>query len=185
MSDNSNNPPVEEINDSIKTNYNQYNEVFVENNDYDAGYSITPEVVYLTIPFDWIPTYRRLISLIADAGKSVIDDCSYGCKGNGSIVFNCWNVFQSACVAKANGQIKQAQLFKDYVDKQIASYNKANNIKTTDTSIKYTITPDGKCLADGVVKDDVAYLSLDSKNKEIYDDYIKNKDNGKVYTESN
>ena len=68
-------------------------------------------------------------------------------------------------------------------DKQIESYNKANNIKVTDTSFKYIITPDGKCLADGVIKDDVVNLSLDSKNKEIYDNYIKNKDNGKVYTE--
>ena len=183
MNDNSNNTPVEGSIDSLNTNPTQYNEVFVKDDDYDSGFPITPEVVYLTIPIAWIPTYRRLISLIASAGKSVIDDCSYGCKGNGSVVFNCWNIFQSACAAKANGQSKQAQLFIDYVDKQIESYNKANNIKVTDTSFKYIITPDGKCLADGVIKDDVVNLSLDSKNKEIYDNYIKNKDNGKVYTE--
>ena len=167
MNDNINNPPVGSIDTtSLNTEYN-----------------VDVEVVYLTIPTKWIPTYRKLLSLVANGGKAIIDDCNYGCKGNGSIVFNCWNIFQSACAAKANGQSKQAQLFIDYVDKQIESYNKANNIKVTDTSFKYIITPDGKCLADGVIKDDVVNLSLDSKNKEIYDNYIKNKDNGKVYTE--
>ena len=178
MNDNSNNTPVEESVDSLNTNPTQYNEVFVKDDDYDSGFPITPEVVYLTIPIAWIPTYRRLISLIASAGKSVIDDCSYGCKGNGSVVFNCWNIFQSACAAKANCQSKQAQLFIDYVDKQIESYNKANNIKVTDTSFRYIITPDGKCLADGVIKDDVISLSFDKK---AYDDYQANKDNGKVF----
>lgn len=183
MTDGKDNTPVEDSVDSISTNNTQYNEVYTENDDYDSGFPINVEVVYLTIPINWIPTYRKLLSLVASAGKAVIDDCSYGCKGNGSIVFNCWNIFQSACAAKANGQDEEAQLFINYVDKQIDSYNKSNNIKVTDTSFKYTITPDGKCLADGVIKDNVVDLSLDTKNKEIYDDYINNKDNGKVYTE--
>ena len=115
MNDNSNNTPVEESINSLNTNPTQYNEVFVKDDDYDSGFPITPEVVYLTIPIAWIPTYRRLISLIASAGKSVIDDCSYGCKGNGSIVFNCWNIFQSACAAHTEGKEDEAELFINYI----------------------------------------------------------------------
>ena len=183
MNDNSNNTPVEDSIDSLNTNPTQYNEVFVKNDDYDSGFSIAPEVVYLTIPIAWIPTYRRLISLIASAGKSVIDDCSYGCKGNGSVVFNCWNIFQSACAAHTEGRNDEAELFINYVSKQIDNYNKTNSITTNDSSFKYTITPDGKAKADGVIEDNTVSLSLDKENKEAYDNYQANKDNGKIYVE--
>lgn len=183
MSDNSNNSPVEEIIDSISSNQTEYNEVYVQNENYDGGFPITTEVVYLTIPVKWIPTYRRLLSLIANGGKAILDDCSYGCKGNGSIIFNCWNIFQSACAAYNEGDEDKAKLFINYVDKQIDSYIKTNNIKSNDTSFKYVITPDGKVKADGTIVDDVINFSLDKESKKAYDEYLKNKDNGKIFTE--
>lgn len=82
-----------------------YNEIYVENDEYDAGTNIDVEVVYLTIPTKWIPVYRKLLSLVANGGKAILDDCNYGCKGNGSIVFNCWNIFQSACAAHTEGKM--------------------------------------------------------------------------------
>ena len=169
MNDNINNPPVGSIdNPSLNTEYN-----------------VDVEVVYLTIPIKWIPTYRKLLSLVANGGKAILDDCNYGCKGNGSVVFNCWNIFQSACAAHAEGKEDEAELFINYVSKQINAYNKSNGIKVNDTSFKYTITPDGKVKADGVIEDDVVSLSLDKENKEAYNNYQANKDNGKVFVEQN
>lgn len=169
MNDNINNPPVGSIdNTSLNTEYN-----------------VDVEVVYLTIPTKWIPTYRKLLSLVANGGKAILDDCNYGCKGNGSVVFNCWNIFQSACAAHAEGKEDEAELFINYVSKQINAYNKSNGIKVNDTSFKYTITPDGKVKADGVIEDGVVSLSLDKENKEAYDNYQSNKDNGKVFVEQN
>ena len=182
MNDNINNPPVEGMDASTLNAVNSpYNEVYVENDEYDAGTYIDVEVVYLTIPTKWIPTYRKLLSLVANGGKAIIDDCNYGCKGNGSVVFNCWNIFQSACAAYTEGKEDEAELFINYVSKQINAYNKSNGIKVNDTGFKYTITPDGKVKADGVIEDDVVSLSLDEENKEAYDNYKANKDNGEVF----
>lgn len=184
MNDNINNPPVGSIDTpSLHTNNIEYNEIYTKDSNYDSGVEVNVEVVYLTIPTKWIPTYRKLLSLIANGGKAILDDCNYGCKGNGSIVFNCWNIFQSACAAHAEGKEDEAELFINYVSKQINAYNKSNGIKVNDTSFKYIITPDGKVKADGVIEDNVVSLSLDEENKEAYDNYQANKDNGKVYTE--
>lgn len=165
MNDNINNPPVGSIDtSSLNTESN-----------------VDVEVVYLTIPTKWIPTYRKLLSLIANGGKAILDDCNYGCKGNGSVVFNCWNIFQSACAAHAEGKEDEAELFINYVSKQINAYNKSNGIKVNDTGFKYTITPDGKVKADGIIEDNVVSLSLDKENKESYANYQASKDNNKVF----
>lgn len=169
MNDNINNPPVGSI----------------DTTSFNTEYNVDVEVVYLTIPTKWIPIYRKLLSLIANGGKAILDDCNYSCKGNGSIVFNCWNIFQSACAAHAEGKEDEAELFINYVSKQINAYNKSNGIKVNDTGFKYTITPDGKVKAYGVIEDDVVSLSLDKENKEAYDNYQANKDNGKVFVEQN
>lgn len=184
MNDNINNPPVEGMDASTLNVVNSpYNEVYVENDECDAGTNIDVEVVYLTIPTKWIPVYRKLLSLVANGGKAILDDCNYGCKGNGSIVFNCWNIFQSACAAYTEGRNDEAELFINYVSKQIDAYNKSNSININDSSFKYTITPDGKAKADGVIEDNVVSLSIDKENKEAYDNYQANKDNGKIYVE--
>ena len=167
MNDNINNPTVGSIETpSLYTNNTEYNEVYTKDSNYDSGVAVNVEVVYLTIPTKWIPTYRKLLSLVANGGKAILDDCNYGCKGNGSIVFNCWNIFQSACAAYTEGKEDEAELFINYVSKQIDAYNKANSININDSSFKYTITPDGKAKADGVIEDNIVSLSLDKKNKE-------------------
>ena len=184
MNDNINNPPVEEVDASTFNAVNStYNEVYVENDEYDVSTNVDVEVVYLTIPTKWIPVYRKLLSLVANGGKAILDDCNYGCKGNGSIVFNCWNIFQSACAAHTERRNDEAELFINYVSKQIDAYNKANSININDSSFKYTITPDGKVKADGVIEDNTVSLSLDKENKEAYDNYQANKYNGKIYVE--
>ena len=184
MNDNINNPPVDGLDAATLNAINStYNEVYVETDEYDEGPDVEAEVVYLTIPIKVIPVYRNFLSLVANGGKAIIDDCNYCCKGNGSVVFNCWNIFQSACAAHAEGKEDEAELFINYVSKQINAYNKSNSININDSSFKYTITPDGKVKADGVIEDNTVSLSLDKENKEAYDNYQANKDNGKIYVE--
>mgnify|MGYP000510468764 FL=1 len=45
-------------------------------------------------------------------------------------MFNCWNIFQAACAAHALGNIKRANLYIDYVNKQIANKFEEVTFKT-------------------------------------------------------
>lgn len=79
------------------------------------------EMIVLSIPKEWEDTYIKLLTVISQSGEAILNDCSYGCKGDGSIMFNCWNIFQAACAAHALGNTKRANLYIDYVNKQIAN----------------------------------------------------------------
>lgn len=79
------------------------------------------EMIVLSIPKEWEDTYIKLLTVISQSGEAILNDCSYGCKGDGSIMFNCWNIFQAACAAHALGDTKRANLYIDYVNKQIAN----------------------------------------------------------------
>lgn len=79
------------------------------------------EMVYLNIPKAWEDVYLLLLKVVSESGEAILNDCSYGCKGDGSILFNCWNIFQSACAAYALGDNKRANLYIDYVKKQLAN----------------------------------------------------------------
>lgn len=166
------------------SNATQYNEVYVEDSDYDEGTEIEVETVYLTIPSLWVGTYRKLLMLVADAGKSILDDCSYACKGDGSIVFNCWNIFQSACAAYTSGDFERATLFINYVDKQISAFNTSHKITHNDTAFQYTITPDGAIKVDGNIVNGVATFTSSKTTYEKYQEWLKNYNNGKVYVEA-
>lgn len=79
------------------------------------------EMIVLSIPKEWEDTYIKLLTVISQSGEAILNDCSYACKGDGSIMFNCWNIFQTACAAHALGNTKRANLYIDYVNKQIAN----------------------------------------------------------------
>ena len=88
--------PVKEAVDNESSITGQFNKVVVKQLERDSTKEIHPEVLYLTIPSEWTCTYHQLINYIADAGKGIIDDCSFTCKGYGKKLFNCWGLFQSA-----------------------------------------------------------------------------------------
>lgn len=102
-------------------------------------------VLYLSIPYEWSNTYYKLLYLLAYNGKNIIDDCNYTCVNKGNNVFTCWNLFQSAIAAKELGEDKKANLFKDYVDKQLNYYINNNNIDlpqfNTDNYPKLSLKP--------------------------------------------
>ncbi len=104
-------------------------------------------VLYLSIPYKWSNTYYKLLYLLAYNGKNIIDDCDYICNNKGNNVFTCWNLFQSAIAANELGEDKKANLFKDYVDKQLNCYINNNNIELlkfdTNDYPKLSIKPNG------------------------------------------
>lgn len=95
------------------------------------------DMIYLTIPKEWIKTYHSLLYILAGVGKQIIDDCSYTCQGSGRNIFTCWNLFQSALAAKALGDTKRAQFFIDYIDKELALYARHSRIIIPDFSKHY------------------------------------------------
>lgn len=88
------------------------------------------EMIVLSIPKEWEDTYIKLLTVISQSGEAILNDCSYGCKGDGSIMFNCWNIFQAACATYALGNIKRANLYINYVNKQIVNKFGEVNFKT-------------------------------------------------------
>lgn len=169
-------PPIEGM-DSDK-----YNSVHVVADGFDEepGVTLDPEVVYMTIPSLWVPIYRKLLLFIADYGKSILDDCSFGCKGNGSVIFNCWNLFQSACAAYAIEDFERATLFINYVSKQIDSITKSST-KTDDGVFRYTITPDGAIRVDGTIVNDKVNFSATKSTYDNYQEWLKNYQVGQVF----
>ena len=89
---------------------------------------INANLLYLCIPKAWNNTYYKLLYLLADEGKNIIDDCNYTCSNKGNNVFTCWNLFQSAIAANEIGETKKANLFINYIDKQLDYYSKNKNI---------------------------------------------------------
>lgn len=156
-----------------------YNEVYTADNSNDS-FEIESDVCYLTIPADWIPTYRKLLMFVADYGKHILDDCNIACKGTGSIVFNCWNLFQSACAAYTMEDFEKAVLFKDYVDKQINLVDKEVN----DTTFKYTVTPDGSIKVNGNIIDNKVSFTTNKSTYEKYKEWIDNYKLGRVCIKS-
>lgn len=95
------------------------------------------DMIYLTIPKEWIKTYHSLLYMLASVGKQIIDDCSYTCQGPGRNIFSCWNLFQSALAAKVLGDSRKAQFFIDYIDKELKLYARHSKIVIPDTSENY------------------------------------------------
>lgn len=89
---------------------------------------INPNLLYLCIPKDWNKTYYKLLYLLSEYGKNIIDDCNYTCSNHGNNVFTCWNLFQSAIAANKIGETKKATLFINYIDKQLDYYIKGKDI---------------------------------------------------------
>lgn len=109
---------------------------------------INVNLLYLCIPKAWKNTYYKLLYLLADEGKNIIDDCNYTCSNHGNNVFTCWNLFQSAIAANEIGENKKANLFINYIDKQLDYYIKSKDIiiPTIDEDKEYpkiSIEPNG------------------------------------------
>lgn len=115
-------------------------------NEDETVQDLNSEYIYLTIPSEYICVYHKLLTYVADFGKTIIDDCTASCKGNGKNILTCWNLFQSAIACKALGRTKEADFFMEYIVKQL-------NIiyKGTDSDV-FTTIPAEEVSSDGRLK---------------------------------
>lgn len=152
---------------------NRYNQVYVQ--DKENMVAIQPELLYLTIPADYVCTYHKLLVYLADFGKKLLDDCSAACKGNNKTVIDCWNLFQSALACRTLGQDKQAALFIDYINKQLENIYRGTDEKVFNGGNYYAITPDGKLKALCSCQGDAKFYT-DVETGQMYQEYLDNKD---------
>ena len=158
-----------------------YNEVHIFDDEYNDYVEIHPEYVYLTIPANWVCVYHKLLTYMADFGKTVVDDCNAICKGNSKNIISCWNLFQSALACRTLGREKEAEFFIDYIKKQLELIYKGVGQTIYKSTVPLAITEDGKLKAI-VSCDNGTHFYVDAETGELYQQYLDDKNNGKVYT---
>lgn len=158
-----------------------YNEIHVFADKYNDYVGIRPEYVYLTIPADWVCVYHKLLIYMADFGKTIVDDCSAICKGNSKNIITCWNLFQSALACRTLGREKEAEFFIDYIKKQLEFIYKGTDKTIYKSTVPLAVTEDGRLKAI-VSCDNDTHFHVDAETGELYQQYLDDKENGKVYT---
>lgn len=158
----------------------KWNRVYVK--AVEDNIEIKPEYVYMTIPSEYMCTYMRLLNLMADIGKQLLDDCNAACKGNGKNIVNCWNMFQSALAAHAIGRIEEANFLVNYINKQIQHIYHING-KEYNQIAEFPISEDGKIKAICKCDESMKVLVTEETNA-AYEDYLLHKDDGKVFVKS-
>lgn len=157
----------------------RYSQVFTK--DKESMVEIQPELLYLTIPSEYVCTYHKLLVYLADFGKKLLDDCSATCKGNNKTVIDCWNLFQSALACRTLGQDKQAALFIDYINKQLEQVYRGTDEKVFNGGNYYPITPDGKLKVLCSCQGDVTF-QVDLETGRMYQEFLDDKNNNEVFT---
>lgn len=113
------------------------------------------DIIYLKIPKEYICIYHKLLVMMADLGKEILNDCTSSCKGNNKIIIDCWNMFQSALACRELGKTKQENLFIDYIKKQITSIYKGTGSEEYNDNIIY--------IKEGNVYTEVSCKELDAE----------------------
>lgn len=145
---------------------------------------ITPEYLYLTIPAPWVCVYHKLLVYMADFGKTIIDDCQATCKGSGKNILSCWNLFQAAVAAHTLGQYKKAELFIDYIKKQLDTIYKGSSKLSYNNTVPLAITEDGKLKAIASCDDQVRFY-VDEETGKLYEQYLADKNRHEYYNIKN
>lgn len=161
----------------------KYNEVHVNNTDNEL-IEINPEYVYLTIPTEYVCVYHKLLVYMADFGKTIIDDCNAICKGNSKNILTCWNLFQSAIACYTLEDYKTANFFIEYIKEQLELIYKGSGYTPHNSTVPLAISNDGKLKAI-VSCDNDSKFYVDVETGKLYQEYLDNKNNGKVYTIEN
>lgn len=141
----------------------------------DTIIEINPEYTYLTIPSQYVCTYHKLLIYLSDFGKKLLDDCSASCKGNNKTVIDCWNLFQSALACYTLGNTKQADLFIDYINKQLECIYRGEDEEPWSGTVYLPITPDGKLKALVSCSSLSTKFYVDAETGELYQHYLDSK----------
>lgn len=154
-------------------NYNNYTE------------QINPEVVYLTIPVEWVCIYHKLLIVLSDIGKKIIDDCNTTCKGTGKTIINTWNIFQSALACKSIGETEKAEFLINYVIKQLDIIYKGIDKESYSDFAIVGISDDGKLEAIVSCDNDYPEFYVDDETKELFIEYNNEKELNKQFNIKN
>lgn len=123
-------------------------------------------IIYLTIPKKYICIYHKLLVMMADLGKEILNDCTSSCKGTNKIIIDCWNMFQSALACRELGKTKQEQLFIDYIKKQITSIYKGTGSEEYDGN--YIFIKNGEVYTKTSCKELDAEFDVDPSTGELF-----------------
>lgn len=104
---------------------------------------VNPEQVFLTIPSRYLDVYYKLLMLVADMGKDIVDDCNSICKNNNKTIISCWNLFQSALALNTLNDIKQSEFFIHYIRTQLDEIYKGTDKTVYINTVPIPIIEDG------------------------------------------
>lgn len=139
-----------------------------------------PDIVYLVVPAEWLPTYHRILKGLAQYGLDAIKDCAAACKESSLNIIKYWNIFQSAIAAKHIGDDKGAKLMIDYVNAQL-------DLLKINTEFKVILGKDNRLYCSNNIENEIKYFVIDpftgeliehsSNTKDGYEYYIDDKGN--------
>lgn len=158
-----------------------YNKVYVLSDDESNYKEINPEYVYLTIPAEYVCVYHKILTYMADFGKTIVDDCNALCKGNSKNIISCWNLFQSAIACYNLNRKKEADVFINYIKKQLDIIYKGSNNTVYNSYFPVSITEDGKLKAIVSCGNDTKFI-VDVETGDLYQKYLDSKNDNNVYT---
>lgn len=147
----------------------------MSNKDVNELEEIHPEYVYLTIPADWVCIYHKLLTYMSDFGKTIVDDCTAICKGNGKNIISCWNLFQSAIACRTLGKEKEAEFFINYITKQLELIYKGSDKQVYHNTVPLAVTDDGKLKAIVSCNNDTHFY-VDAETGKLYQEWVDNRD---------
>lgn len=128
------------------------------------------EYVYITIPADYICVYHRILSLLADYGMDMLQDCKASCSDKNSGVIECFNMFNSAVAARKLGNDKLAELLIKYIK---AKLNQLYKNKDNSTSFIFPVDETGHLKAI-VSCGERPKFEIDSSNGELLEHKFNN-----------
>lgn len=158
----------------------KWNRVYVKASE--PGVEISPDLVYMSIPRKYMCTYIRLLNMVSDIGKRLLDDCNATCKGDGKNVMNCWNMFQSAIACYNVGKAEEADFLINYIEKQVYNLYSTMGINYKQ-SLEIPVTEGGSVKAICTCGEEIKIV-IDEKDNAAYEDYVLHKDDGKVFVKS-
>ena len=168
-----------------------FKKVYVEDGNFipdranEGEVEIAAEYVYLTIPAEYVCLYNKLLVYLSDFGEAAIKDCQAACKGQNLYIIQCWNMFQSAIACHALGLFDKADLFIKYIEAQLETiYKNTDKEMYTCGADFMPISKDGKLKA-RVSGDSAgqARFFTDPETAVLYQEYLSNEQNGRVYTD--
>lgn len=97
----------------------RYKRVYSKDTSNDDFVEIQPKYVYMTIPAEYVCIYHKILTLFADFGVDMLNDCCAGCKNNNKKLIECFNMFNAAVAARKLGQNKVATNLIKYIEGQL------------------------------------------------------------------